>query len=153
MEAVINENVLQAMDAEVRLFPDIETGGVWLGRWEGDVCFITHHIGPGENALRKAYSFSYDAAHVSREAEKLLQDTAEPLKLIGYWHTHHSGNAAFSEGDAELNGLYAQFNGGQAVCGIVTIGDKPELHLYKVVLPLQYEKIMYTVTKNEEVLL
>lgn len=148
MEVRITKTAYLDMCAESAQYPDTETGGVWLGRFCEDHWSITHNLRPGPDALHQPGCFAYDHAYVLAEAEKQITASRQSVSVIGYWHTHTSGRDTPSQGDAPLDEQYAALSPNGALCGIVTNRDGFRLTLYRVKLPLRYEKIDYIITEE-----
>ena len=147
MEVRIKKSAYLDMGAELALYPDTETGGVWLGTLREDHWLITHNLRPGPKALHEPGCFAYDHEHVLTQAAHIAA-SQQPLSVIGYWHSHTSGRDTPSPGDAQLDEQYAALRSDGALCGIVTNRDGFCLSVYQVGLPLRYEKMNFIITEE-----
>ena len=68
-------------------FPQ-ETGGILVGRVEGDCAFIQHATGPGPHANHALTKFKRDGHYSQEVLNKLIQDSSGTLDYIGEWHSH-----------------------------------------------------------------
>ena len=129
-------------------YPDTETGGVWLGKVCADHWYITDNLRPGPKAQHLPGCFAYDYEDVLAQAQKRIVESCEPISIVGYWHSHTSGNCSPSMDDASLNEQYAALRPEGALCGIVTNHNGFCLTLYQATLPLRYEKINFYITEE-----
>ncbi len=148
MKVYIFQSVYRDMQEEAALYPDKETGGVWLGQLCEDRWIITHNLRPGPQAVHQPGCFAYDHSYVLEQARKCIAAARQPIGILGYWHTHTSGRDTFSAEDGPLNEQYAALRESGALCGIVTNRDGIELALYQVRLPLRYEKTEYIIMEE-----
>jgi len=74
-----------------------ETGGILLGRIDGDVAAVCDAGGPGPRAVRKPRFFLRDLEHAQRLADLAYQ--RDGSIWIGEWHTHTAGEPAPSSLD------------------------------------------------------
>lgn len=76
-----------AIETEVASSPTVETGGILIGRIEGNKALIVRATGPGPNAKRTASVFERDIefaqAELDAEAGKGLGN-----RYVGEWHSH-----------------------------------------------------------------
>lgn len=88
---VIEEAVLEFIEAESRKSPRTETGGVVAGRGslnEGEVD-LTHASGPGPKARRTRYSFVRDKEYCQAFLDRVAVESQGEVDYLGEWHKHH----------------------------------------------------------------
>lgn len=77
-------------DEATRNLDGLETGGILLGRDEGDQLVVFHSGGPGPQAVRQPARFLRDLAYARTVAESAWD--LDRSQWIGEWHTHPNGD-------------------------------------------------------------
>jgi integrative and conjugative element protein (TIGR02256 family) len=87
----ISIEALEIIEAESRISPRTETGGVIVGAGEvsDGVVRITGVSGPGPRALRTRISFLRDVKFCQEFLDRTAQDSAGEIDYLGEWHKHH----------------------------------------------------------------
>lgn len=88
---IIEECVLEFIEAESRKSPKTETGGVVAGRGsltEGWVV-LTHASGPGPKAKRTRSSFARDKDYCQAFLNRAAAESQGEIDYLGEWHKHH----------------------------------------------------------------
>lgn len=145
MEVVFSKRAMTALLVETMEKITTETGGVFLGKYESGIWYIVETIDPGPNSIFEPTYFEYDQAYINHLINKVSRLYKNQLDLVGLWHRHPGSLDTFSKTDDGTNTLYANLSGYGAISGLVNIDPKFRLTLYHVILPLNYEKVSYTV--------
>ncbi len=81
------ETVKKSMMAEVQSCPTTETGGILIGRIEGDKAIIERATGPGPKAVKTATRFERDIEFAQSELDAATASSHTSVYL-GEWHSH-----------------------------------------------------------------
>ena len=122
-----------------------ETGGVFLGCYEGGVWYVIESIDPGPESIFQAAYFEYDKKYIEHLINKIARMYHAKLTLIGLWHRHPGSFDEFSSTDDGTNSDYAKLSPNGAVSVLVNIDPEFRLTPYHVASPLAYSKITYSV--------
>lgn len=145
MKVVFSKRAMTALLVETGEKITTETGGVFLGKYELGVWYIVETIDPGPNSIFKPAYFEYDQDYINHLINKVSRLYKNQLDLIGLWHRHPGSLDTFSMTDDGTNKQYAKLADYGAISGIVNIDPEFRLTLYHVGLPLNYEKVAYSV--------
>ncbi|MEZ6104470.1 MAG: ThiF family adenylyltransferase [Pirellulaceae bacterium] len=81
------ESVKANMVAEVEACPTTETGGILIGRIEGNRAIIEQATGPGPNAVKTSTRFERDIKFAQAELNSAAS-RSNPSIYLGEWHSH-----------------------------------------------------------------
>jgi integrative and conjugative element protein (TIGR02256 family) len=70
-----------------RTFP-LESGGILMGYVAEEELVISEIIGPGPDAIHRAYSFTPDYAYQEFEAARSYEESGRKWTYLGDWHSH-----------------------------------------------------------------
>lgn len=152
-EIVFSNEAYNAIIEESFAFDPDETGGILLGHKSNEVWFVMKMIPSGFNENKVHHSralFKYDKDYVNYTMEKVSQNYAEPLEVLGLWHRHPDGFEHFSSTDDGTNidfaTKYCHF-GYFAISGLVHVDPRFRLDMYRVDprSPSLYEKLPFYV--------
>jgi integrative and conjugative element protein (TIGR02256 family) len=81
------ESVRDFIVTEVASSPNVETGGILIGRINGTTAIVNRATGPGPKAVRSATRFERDVEYAQQELD--MDSTNDPSNVyIGEWHSH-----------------------------------------------------------------
>jgi len=141
-KVIMASKVYLSITAETYSFPDIETGGIFLGKVIKDVWYINEVIDPGYNdIIRSSAYFEYDANYVTHLANVKNRLYLKGIDLLGLWHRHPGGFDRFSATDDETNIRFAKLHPFGAVSAIINLDPDFRITMYHVSLPIQYAKV------------
>lgn len=174
-EIVFSNEAYNAIIEESFAFDPDETGGILLGHKSNDVWFVMKMIPSGFNENKVHHSralFKYDKDYVNYTMEKVSQNYAEPLEVLGLWHRHPDNFEHFSSTDDGTNidfaTKYCHF-GHFAISGLVHVDPRFRLDMYLVgprsrslyeklpfyvgdyLIPEEYTLLKHIGVNNEEV--
>ena len=125
----ITERVIAVIRAELSVFNDVETGGVFLGFADSDSnAFIVESTFSGPLSVHKRQHWEADDQYISYEINRLSM-LYKQLTVVGYWHSHIFGGD-FSVEDEIINKEYALLNPFGAYCGLVQCSQENELFMF-----------------------
>lgn len=84
-------SALAQMAEEGARYPGVETGGILLGYWRGDVVVIAKASGPGPAAQRGSTWFRPDQKWQTDYIARTYADSSRTITYLGDWHTHPGG--------------------------------------------------------------
>lgn len=142
---IFSERAFVSILVETREKIYTETGGVFLGRRDGDVWYIIESIDPGPKSIFETTYFEYDREYIDHLINKVSRLYSPQLDLIGLWHRHPGSFDSFSSTDDDTNTQYAELDANGAISALVNIDPRFRLTVYAVSLPLKYKKIRYVV--------
>jgi len=67
-----------------------ETGGMLVGRSNGNCIFIEHATRPGPKAQRSPYRFKRDGDYSQEVLDSIVAESRGEYDYIGEWHSHPS---------------------------------------------------------------
>jgi len=141
-KVVFSSQAYLSIIAETYSFPDIETGGLFLGKVMDNVWYVMEIIDPGyNNAVRHSAYFEYDldyVTHLANVRHRLYQDG---IDLLGSWHRHPGSFDSFSSTDDETNERFAEKHSCGAISAIINLDPDFRITMYHVGLPLKYTTI------------
>lgn len=146
MKVVFSNRAMISLLVETKEKITTETGGVFLGEFIKDTCFIVEAVDPGPNSIFTTSYFEYDVNYVNHLINKLSRIYNRQLDLVGLWHRHPGSLDRFSSTDDKTNSNYAQLSSNGAISALVNIDPKFRLTVYHVTNPLKYEKVEYSVS-------
>lgn len=65
-----------------------ETGGVLVGRVDGDIATVHHAVGPGPKAKHSRASFTRDGEYAQDQLDALHEASVGHYDYLGEWHSH-----------------------------------------------------------------
>jgi integrative and conjugative element protein (TIGR02256 family) len=65
-----------------------ETGGILIGRIEGDRVIVAHAVGPGPNAIHEPAKFLRDGDYAQQQLDEYVTMSEAIDDYIGEWHSH-----------------------------------------------------------------
>ena len=108
---VVSRRAAKTIQRELRLYSDVETGGVLFGLKIGCFWIVFCVSSSGKRSIRSAASFQADIEELAQEAQQILNNSMIPMKVLGIWHKHnHNYSPLFSTEDEVTNFEYAQLN-------------------------------------------
>jgi len=81
------ESVKASMVADVEACPTTETGGILIGRIEGNKAIIERATGPGPKAVKTSTRFERDIEFAQAELDSAATGS-NPSIYLGEWHSH-----------------------------------------------------------------
>lgn len=86
----LHPRVHAAIEADVALYPGVETGGVLVGRFSqiGNLFQIVDLIPAPPDSTRSAHEFNLGTQGLKTAAAKVARDTGGALQVVGTWHSH-----------------------------------------------------------------
>jgi len=145
MRIVFAKNAYDAIKSEAAGRMNVETGGVFLGRYEDGVWYVIESIDPGPKAVFSKSSFEYDRQYIEKKANETARSYQTGLTLIGNWHKHLGSYDKFTATDDRTNIEYAGLSVDGAIFIIVNTDPEFRITPYHSALPLKYKKIGYEV--------
>ncbi|MBP3371782.1 MAG: hypothetical protein J6L88_04580 [Clostridia bacterium] len=122
----ITRRALQAMQKDIAQYPFVETGGLLLGRQDGDTLTVYQMVDGGQTyAKREKASFCYDYGYVQQQTDKICAWYKPEIGVIGVWHKHNciGGDRPFSDADEIIHMQLLQ-KAEQSVLSILFESDK-----------------------------
>lgn len=112
----LSPSVISSVRDELQKYPNVETGGVFLGyRRRGHYCVLESICG-GELAIRKKGTFVPDWIYINQIVRQRLK-VSDSLCFLGIWHKHnHSLEPAFSKADIDMHNALLKANGYALSC-------------------------------------
>lgn len=126
-----------------------ETGGLFLGKFENDICYIVETIDPGPNSLFKEDLFKYDRKYTEHLINKIRRLYVEDLELVGLWHRHPGSFDRFSKIDDITNTKFSKMRREGAISALVNIDPNFRLNVFHVSDGCNYEKVDFEVENSE----
>jgi integrative and conjugative element protein (TIGR02256 family) len=80
--------VADTIEQESRERYPLETGGILIGRIEGDRVIVAHAIGPGPNAIHEPAKFLRDGDYAQQQLDEYVNVSEGIYDYIGEWHSH-----------------------------------------------------------------
>lgn len=95
------------MEADLKRYPDVETGGLLLGYSATDNAYIQvleATDGGYQHTVHEKNAFEYDQAYEVHISNVLASLYDPPLDIVGVWHKHnHSCITHFSDSDEKIH--------------------------------------------------
>lgn len=66
----------------------LETGGILIGKIEGDRVIVAHGVGPGPNAIHEPAKFLRDGEYAQQQLDTYVAMSEGDDDYIGEWHSH-----------------------------------------------------------------
>lgn len=145
MKVIFSDRAYKALLAETYEKIKTETGGIFLGFYEGETWYVVETIDPGPTSIFEIAYFEYDQKYVTHLINKVARLYRKNLKLIGLWHRHPGSFDVFSGTDDGTNRKYAQMSPEGAISGLVNIDPRFRLKIFHVPADLRYKTIPYEV--------
>lgn len=80
--------VADIIEQESRERYPLETGGILIGRIEGDRVIVAHVVGPGPNAIHEPAKFIRDGDYAQQQLDEYVNMSEVVDDYIGEWHSH-----------------------------------------------------------------
>lgn len=106
MKVHICARARRAMENELSRYPNLETGGLLLGRSDGagDIKIMEATDGGYRNTVHEEDEFAYDPEYQAHMCEVLCNIYDPPLQVVGVWHKHNiPGEIPFSRADEDIH--------------------------------------------------
>lgn len=104
-------SAIRSIIDELRKYPNVETGGVFLGYRHRGHYFVSENICGGTSAIRRSGTFIPDWSYINRVVNKQLT-LSHHLCFLGIWHKHnHTLEPAFSKADLDMHNVILNSNG------------------------------------------
>ena len=145
MQIVFSDRAYKSIMAETLEMIDTETGGLFLGAFVDDCCYVVENIDPGIECIFEPAFFEYDKNYTQHLINKIAKIYDYKLELVGLWHRHPGSFDVFSAIDDITNERYASMRNEGAISILVNIDTDFRITPYHVTLPLSYTKIDYKV--------
>ena len=145
MKVVFSRRAMTALLVETKEKITTETGGVFLGEFRDEICYVIETVDPGPKSIFTPTYFEYDVDYTNHLINKLSRIYQRQLDLVGLWHRHPGSLDRFSSTDDGTNSKYAQLSANGAISALVNIDPRFRLTVYHVTHPLSYEKVEYSV--------
>jgi len=145
MQIIFSNRAYIALISETSEKIKTETGGIFLGCYEGGNWYVIETIDPGPKSVFQVAYFEYDKKYTEHLINKIARIYQSKLTLIGLWHRHPGSFDEFSSTDNGTNSEYAKMSPNGAISVLVNIDPKFRITPYHVTLPLRYNKISYKV--------
>lgn len=145
MKVVFSDRAYLAVLAETSEKIATETGGIFLGCFEGDAFYIVEAIDPGPKSTFQVAYFEYDQKYTQHLINKIARLYEHKLTLVGLWHRHPGSFDKFSSTDDGTNRQYAQLNACGALSVLVNIDPEFRVTAYHVSNPLKYQRIPHEI--------
>lgn len=149
MKVVFSDRAMTSLLVETKEKITTETGGVFLGEFKDDVCYVVEAVDPGPNSIFTPTYFEYDVDYINHLINKLSRIYKKQLDLVGLWHRHPGSLDRFSNTDDGTNAKYAELSKNGAISALVNIDPEFRLTVYHVTVPLKYTKVEYSVADNK----
>jgi integrative and conjugative element protein (TIGR02256 family) len=81
------EAITLILDESVSKAP-FETGGVLMGKYDGEVIVIEVATGPGPKAKHSLHSFQRDGDYSQEHLDRFVRETGGMWDYLGEWHSH-----------------------------------------------------------------
>lgn len=106
-------------------FPN-ETGGMLVGRVEGDSVLITHATGPGPLALHSGHEFKRDGEYSQKILDQIVTEVGGMYDYIGEWHSHPLKSGPSSKDIKTMNWISqnAKYKVAQPILGLCVLETK-----------------------------
>lgn len=145
MQIIFSDRAYKSIMAETLEMIDTETGGLFLGTFVDDRCYVVEIIDPGIECIFEPAFFEYDKNYTQHLINKIAKIYDYKLELVGLWHRHPGSFDVFSAIDDITNKRYASMRDEGAISMLVNIDTEFRITPYHVTLPLSYTKIDYKV--------
>ena len=145
MKVVFSDRAFAAVMAETTEKIKTETGGLFLGTYEGGIWYVVEAIDPGPKSIFEIAYFEYDQQYTQHLINKIANLYDKKLSLIGLWHRHPGSFDRFSATDNGTNSKYARMRKEGAISALVNIDPEFRLTMYHVNQPCKYSTIEYEV--------
>ncbi len=145
MRVVFSDRAYVAIMMETAEHIKTETGGLFLGKFVGDICYVIEAIDPGPNSIFQIAYFEYDKPYAERLMNKIANLYSEKLVPVGLWHRHPGSFDKFSSTDNGTNGKFARLNKQGAISALVNMDPEFRLTVYSVSVPCIYSRIQYDI--------
>jgi len=145
MKVVFSDKAYRAILAETAEKVATETGGIFLGCFEDDVCYVVETIDPGPKSTFQVAFFEYDQPYTQHLINKVARLYQHPMTLVGLWHRHPGSYDVFSSTDEGTNHRYAQLSTWGAVSVLVNIDPTLRISAYHVDRINGYKRVAHDV--------
>jgi len=145
MRVVFSDRAYRAVLAETAEKVSTETGGIFLGCFEDDVCYVVETIDPGPKSTFQVAFFEYDQPYTQHLINKVARLYQHPMTLVGLWHRHPGSYDVFSPTDERTNHRYAQLSTWGAVSALINIDPVLRISTYHVERASGYKPVAYDI--------
>ena len=145
MRVVFSDSAYNAVVSEATERIGVETGGVFLGRYENEIWYVIESIEPGPKAIFQESYFEYDQQYVECRINKAAEKYPADLTFIGNWHKHLGSLYEFTPTDDGTNYEHAKMSDEGIIAMLINTAPSFRITPYHVSLPLKYTKIDYQV--------
>lgn len=80
--------IADMIEQESRERYPLETGGILIGRIEGDRAIVALAVGPGPNAIHEPTKFLRDGDYAQQQLDEYINTSEGSDDYIGEWHSH-----------------------------------------------------------------
>lgn len=120
---------------EIEDHPNLETGGIFIGRRINNTFYVFETIDPGLQVIREPGMFEIVSNEYSERLAYVISNLYEgDTSVIGFFHKHPPTLDRFSGGDRESNMACAQKCNG-AISGLVNVDGEFKLQIWYVAPP------------------
>lgn len=147
-EVFFSNRAYIAILKETQVHISTETGGILLGRVDGDKWYIVESLDPGPKSVFLTTYFEYDHKYLEHLISKINYLYEKPLRIMGLWHRHPGSFNVFSTTDDGTNYKFAQLNKEGAISALINIEPETMLTVYHVTgknNKVAYSKVKYKV--------
>lgn len=86
---ILPDGVRSALALQVRAKPDVETGGILIGRLHGPrTLYVTAASPPGPRARHGRFQFSRDTSYAQAWLDNRVRHSGGDQDYVGEWHVH-----------------------------------------------------------------
>lgn len=147
-EVIFSDRAYIAILKETQVHISTETGGIFLGRVDGNKWYILESLDPGPKSVFLTTYFEYDHKYLEHLISKTNYLYEKPLRILGLWHRHPGAFNVFSSTDDGTNYKFAQLNKEGAISALINLEPETTLTVYHVESERKnvvYEKVKYQV--------
>jgi len=85
---IISEEAIALIKDESLGKVPIETGGILIGKYDGETIYIEAATGPGPKAKHSLYRFQRDGDYSQEHLDMIVRETGGTWDYLGEWHSH-----------------------------------------------------------------
>lgn len=146
---VLSKRAYTVMCVELEVFPQTETGGVFLGYYEDEMWYIVEAIFSGPLAVHKSAEYAYDFEYVNYQVNCLSKLYGREMFVIGLWHSHIT-SAPFSLEDEKTNLRFAHLNEFGALSCLVDV-EKKTCRMFSISADGACDELTFLVSEDASV--
>ncbi len=106
---VVSAHAADRMRGEMKRHRRTETGGVLVGRMDGDSLMVVDASDPGPRAKRRMLSVVIDGIYAQQFCDAARNKSANEIDYVGDWHCHLAWTCKPSPADQEAMRIMADF--------------------------------------------